>query len=41
MMDPEHPNEIGNSRGTIWEIHPIIEFDVEQNEQWIALDNAA
>ncbi|MDQ2808273.1 MAG: lamin tail domain-containing protein [Chloroflexota bacterium] len=38
MMDQEHPDQIGNTRGTIWEIHPIIAFDVQRGNEWIALD---
>lgn len=39
MMDPLHPDQVGNTRGTTWEIHPIIAIDVAQNGDWIALDN--
>jgi hypothetical protein len=28
MMDPAHPNEIGHTRGTTWEIHPIIAIEI-------------
>jgi len=30
MLDPEHPDEVGKSRGTIWEIHPIMKIEVAQ-----------
>jgi len=30
MLDPEHPEEIGKSRGTIWEIHPVMKVEVQQ-----------
>ena len=39
MLDPEHPDQVGKTRGTIWEIHPIIELEVFQNGQWTKLDN--
>ena len=39
MLDPEHPDQVGKTRGTIWEIHPIISFEVEQNGKWISLDD--
>jgi hypothetical protein len=39
MFDPEHPDQVGKTRGTIWEIHPIMQFEVEQNGRWIPLDN--
>lgn len=39
MMDPLHPDQVGNTRGTTWEIHPIIAFEVAQNGGWVALDD--
>jgi len=38
MLDPEHPDQVGKTRGTIWEIHPVMRFEVEQNGHWVALD---
>ncbi len=37
-MDQEHPDQVGKTRGTIWEIHPIIAFDVQSNGNWVSLD---
>jgi hypothetical protein len=34
MFDPEHPNQIGNTRATLWEVHPVMKIDVFQNGQW-------
>ena len=39
MLDPEHPDQVGKTRGTIWEIHPIMRVEVEQNDHWLDLDN--
>ncbi|MGE5682263.1 MAG: hypothetical protein ACM34K_15455 [Bacillota bacterium] len=39
MMDPEHPDQVGKTRGTIWEIHPIMLIEVEQNGKWMPIDN--
>jgi hypothetical protein len=39
MLDPEHPDQVGQTRGTIWEIHPVMRIDVAQNGQWVPLDN--
>lgn len=39
LMDQEHPDQVGKTRGTIWEIHPIIGFDVQQGGQWVSLDD--
>jgi hypothetical protein len=41
MLDQEHPDDVGKSRGTIWEIHPIMRFELEQDGNWVALDDAA
>ena len=45
LMDQEHPEQLPRAnqnatRGTLWEIHPIIEFEVEQDGEWVALDDA-
>ncbi len=37
MLDPEHPEQLGNTRGTLWEIHPITRFEVEERGRWIDL----
>lgn len=39
LMDPEHPDQIGKTRGTIWEIHPIMLIELKENGKWISLDN--
>lgn len=43
-MDQEHPEQLPDTthptRGTLWEIHPIIEFEVMQDEEWVSLDDA-
>ena len=39
MLDPEHPDQVGKTRGTIWEIHPITAVQVDQGGgQWQTLD---
>jgi hypothetical protein len=38
LMDQEHPDQVGKTRGTIWEVHPIIAFDVMSGGQWVSLD---
>ncbi len=38
MLDPEHPDQVGKTRGTIWEIHPIMKIEVDQNGGWVTLD---
>jgi hypothetical protein len=41
MFDPEHPDQIGKTRGTLWEIHPIMQIEIEHNGQWVTLDSLA
>jgi hypothetical protein len=39
MMDPEHPDQIGKTRGTIWEIHPIMQIETRSGGTWKPLDD--
>jgi hypothetical protein len=34
LMDPEHPDQIGKTRGTIWEVHPIMRIEQQVGGQW-------
>jgi hypothetical protein len=37
--DQEHPEQIGKTRATLWEIHPIHEIDVKNRSgQWVPID---
>ncbi len=43
MLDPEHRNQIGQFRGTVWEIHPVTNIEVCNakscsDSDWIPLD---
>lgn len=38
MWDQEHPEEVGKSRGTQWEIHPIHVIEVWSGGRWRNLD---
>lgn len=39
MLDQEHPDDYRDgSRGTIWEIHPVIKVEVKQRGEWKLLD---
>ena len=39
MWDEEHPDEVGKSRGSQWEIHPITKFEIERGGQWVEITN--
>src|SRR5439155_8976739 len=39
MLDQEHPEQIGKTRGTLWEIHPITKIEAFTDGQWIDLDD--
>jgi hypothetical protein len=41
FFDPDHPEEIGQTRATLWEIHPVMQIEVFENGRWIALDKFA
>jgi len=34
LLDPEHPDQVGKTRATIWEIHPIMKIEVFSSGQW-------
>jgi hypothetical protein len=38
MWDPEHPDQLGNTRGTLWEIHPVHLIEVFSGGTWRNLD---
>ncbi|HLY25825.1 MAG TPA: hypothetical protein VKQ72_05760 [Aggregatilineales bacterium] len=39
MFDQDHPEQLNDTRGTLWEIHPIMRIDVQTGNGWTALDN--
>lgn len=41
FFNPENPAEVGNIRATLWEIHPVMQIEVFQNNRWIPLDKLA
>jgi hypothetical protein len=38
LFNSDHPGEVGRTRATLWEIHPVMEIEVLQNGHWISLD---
>lgn len=39
MWDQEHPDQVGHTRGTLWEIHPIHQIEVYSSDRWRDLDS--
>ena len=39
MLDQEHPEQIGKMRGTLWEVHPVMEIEVWDGRNWVPLDD--
>jgi len=39
FFDPEHPDQLGLTRGTLWEIHPVMQIEVLRDNVWVPLDN--
>jgi hypothetical protein len=39
LWDEEHPEEVGKSRATQWEIHPVTDFEVYSGSDWKSLDS--
>ncbi|HZU36747.1 MAG TPA: hypothetical protein VFA18_12590 [Gemmataceae bacterium] len=39
MMDQEHPEQVGKTRATLWEIHPIMQVEVLRDGHWVKLDD--
>ena len=37
MFDQEHPEQVGKTRATLWEIHPITRIAVERQGRWVDL----
>jgi hypothetical protein len=35
MFDWEHPEQVGRTRGTLWEVHPVTRIEVLESGQWI------
>ena len=34
MYDPEHPNMLRKTRGTLWEIHPVTKIEYMDGGAW-------
>ena len=38
LWDEEHGSEVGKSRGTLWEIHPVHKIEVFNDGEWIDIE---
>lgn len=38
MYDADHPEEVGKTRGTLWEVHPVTRIEVWSGGQWLELN---
>jgi len=37
LFDQDHPEQVGKTRGTLWEIHPVMRIEVIRKGKWIEL----
>lgn len=35
LFDQEHPEQVGKSRATLWEIHPVMRVEFWRGDQWV------
>lgn len=40
MFDPDHPDQVGKTRGTTWEVHPIMKIALWDGQTWRNLDDS-
>jgi hypothetical protein len=34
LLDPEHPEQLRKTRGTLWEIHPVMQIEIWRDSIW-------
>jgi hypothetical protein len=39
LLDTEHPEEVGRTRGTIWEIHPVMRIEARRGNRWVDISS--
>ncbi len=39
LLDADHPEDVGKSRDTLWELHPVMQIAVSKDGQWVNLDD--
>jgi hypothetical protein len=38
-FDPAHAGDVGNNRTALWEIHPVMQIEVQQGDNWQKLED--
>lgn len=39
LFDQEHPDQVDKTRGTLWEIHPIMNIETDRGGRWTSIDH--
>lgn len=39
LFDQEHPEQLNQTRKTLWEIHPIMHIEVDKGGTWVSIDS--
>lgn len=39
LFDQEHPEQLNQTRKTLWEIHPIVHIEVDKGGSWASIDS--
>ena len=39
LLDQEHPEQLGQTRASLWEIHPIVHIEINQTFGWTSIDS--
>lgn len=34
LFDPDHPEQLGKTRGTLWEVHPVMRIEIQREGRW-------
>ena len=38
LFDPDHPDQLGKTRGTLWEIHPVMRIELQRDGRWVEIN---
>ena len=37
LFDPDHPDQLRKTRGTLWEIHPVMRIELQRDGRWVEM----